>query len=121
MPWHVAHTQQCPVAKPWGVINNDTGRAESRCHPTEAAANRQLRALYNAEPTARSDRMRQSKTLQRIEIKDAAKKQVSTMFATLNVINDDNDVTPNGAFEDDAEIVISSYQHTSWGGALPVG
>jgi hypothetical protein len=121
MPWHVARTQQCPASKPWGVINNDTGRAENRCHASQEAARRQMAALYNAEPTARSGRMVQSKALQRVEIKNAAKGEVSAVFATLNVVDDDDDVTPNGAFEDGAEVIISSYQHTSWGGALPVG
>jgi hypothetical protein len=121
MPWHVARTQQCPVSKPWGVINNATGRAENRCHASQEAARRQMAALYNAEPTARSGRMGQSKALQRVEIKNAAKGEVSAVFATLNVVDGDDDVTPNGAFEDGAEVVISSYQHTSWGGALPVG
>jgi hypothetical protein len=63
----------------------------------------------------------ESKTLQRVEIKDAAKGQVSAVFATFNVIDGDGDVTLPDAFEDGAEVVISSYQHTSWGGSLPVG
>jgi hypothetical protein len=62
-----------------------------------------------------------SKALQRVEIKNADKGEVSAVFATLNVKDADGDVTPNGAFEDGAEVLISSYQHTSWGGALPVG
>jgi hypothetical protein len=62
-----------------------------------------------------------SKALSRIEIKSAAKGQVSAVFSTFNVIDSDGDVTEPGAFTDGAEVVISSYQHTSWGGALPVG
>lgn len=62
-----------------------------------------------------------SKSLRRVEIKSADRGEVSAVFSTLNVIDSDGDVTPVGAFEDGAEVVISSYQHTSWGGALPVG
>jgi len=62
-----------------------------------------------------------SKPLQRVEVKDAAKGQVSAVFATFNVIDKDKDVTVPGAFEDGAEVVISNYGHASWGGMLPVG
>jgi HK97 family phage prohead protease len=62
-----------------------------------------------------------TKTLARFEIKDEAKGQVTAVFSTFNVIDSDRDVTPPGAFEDGADVVISSYGHTSWEGALPVG
>jgi Caudovirus prohead serine protease len=61
------------------------------------------------------------KSLSRVEIKSADKGKVSAVFATFNVIDKDGDVTLPDAFEDGAEVVISSYQHTSWQGALPVG
>jgi len=61
------------------------------------------------------------KQLSRVEIKNADKGEVSAVFATFNVKDKDGDVTLPGAFEDGAEVVISSYQHTSWQGALPVG
>lgn len=61
------------------------------------------------------------KQLSRIEIKSADKGQVSAVFATFNVKDKDGDVTLPGAFQNGAEVIISSYQHTSWGGALPVG
>ena len=56
-----------------------------------------------------------------VQIKDAAKGEVTAVFATLGVKDSDGDVTVPGAFEPDAEVVISAYGHTSWGGALPVG
>jgi hypothetical protein len=56
-----------------------------------------------------------------VEVKDAAKGLVKAVFSTFNVIDSDKDVTRPGAFDDGAEVPISSYGHTSWGGALPVG
>lgn len=61
------------------------------------------------------------KQLSRVEIKSADKGQVTAVFATFNVKDKDGDVTIPGAFQDGAEVVISSYQHTTWNGALPVG
>jgi len=61
------------------------------------------------------------KTFSRVEIKDADKGEVSAVFATLEVIDSDGDVTPKGAFEDGAKAAISAYGHKSWQGALPVG
>lgn len=57
----------------------------------------------------------------RVEIKDADKGEVDAVFATLDVIDRDNDVTLKGAFVDGAPVVISAYGHASWGGALPTG
>ena len=57
----------------------------------------------------------------RVEIKDEAKGLVKAVFATFNKIDSHGDVTLPGAFEDGAEVPISSYGHTSWDGALPVG
>ncbi|MGW6257627.1 HK97 family phage prohead protease [Streptomyces sp. NPDC055085] len=61
------------------------------------------------------------KSLARVEIKDAAKGEVETVFATLDVVDKDNDITRKGAFTNGAEVVISAYNHKSWEGALPVG
>lgn len=62
-----------------------------------------------------------SKFLTGIEIKDEAKGEVEAVFATLGVVDKDNDVTEKGAFTEGAPVVISSYNHKSWEGALPVG
>lgn len=62
-----------------------------------------------------------TKTLRRVEIKDADKGEVTAVFATLGVIDLDGDVTPPGAFENGAKVRVSAYGHASWGGALPVG
>lgn len=62
-----------------------------------------------------------SKSLAGIEIKDETKGEVEAVFATLNVKDKDDDVTLPGAFENGASVVISSYNHKSWEGALPVG
>lgn len=61
------------------------------------------------------------KSLARVEIKNEAKGEVECVFATLDVVDHDNDVTVKGAFEDGAEVVISAYNHKTWEGALPVG
>lgn len=62
-----------------------------------------------------------SKFLTGIEIKDEAKGEVEAVFATLGVVDKDNDVTEKGAFTEGAPVIISSYNHKSWDGALPVG
>lgn len=61
------------------------------------------------------------KSLAHVEIKDETKGEVEAVFATLNVVDKDNDVTRKGAFAEGAEVVISAYNHKSWEGALPVG
>ncbi len=62
-----------------------------------------------------------TKSLHRVEVKDADRGEVTAVFATLGVKDSDGDVTLPGAFEDGAEVVISAYGHTSWQGLLPVG
>lgn len=62
-----------------------------------------------------------AKSFTRVEIKDEDKGEVTAVFATLDVIDSDGDVTPPGAFEDGAKVRISAYGHTSWDGRLPVG
>jgi hypothetical protein len=59
----------------------------------------------------------------RVEFKAASDEtgEFSAVFATLNVIDKDGDVTLPGAFTNGEEVLISSYQHQSWNGALPVG
>lgn len=44
MPYHVGKSAQCPASKPWAVILDATGKSVG-CHPTKAAANKQLAAL----------------------------------------------------------------------------
>lgn len=61
------------------------------------------------------------KTFAQVSIKDEAKGQVTALFATLNAIDMDGDVTLPGAFPDGKEVVVSAYNHGSWEGALPVG
>lgn len=59
-----------------------------------------------------------------IEVKSEELGQVTAVFATLNVVDSDGDVTLPGAFEVGAEAPISDYGHTShmeMGGRLPVG
>lgn len=62
-----------------------------------------------------------TKSLTRIEVKDADKGEISAVFATLGVVDSDGDVTTKGAFETGAKVRISAYGHKSWEGALPVG
>lgn len=61
------------------------------------------------------------KAFNRVEIKDADRGEVAAVFATLNVVDSDGDVTTKGAFEDGAKVRISAYGHKTWEGRLPVG
>lgn len=65
--------------------------------------------------------MSEHKALTGVEIKDAEKGTVQAVFATLDVVDLDGDVTVKGAFEDGAPVRISAYGHSSWEGELPVG
>src|SRR5512139_3066838 len=48
MPWHVAKSDQCPASRPWAVIKDADGEVEG-CHASEAAAAKQMAALYASE------------------------------------------------------------------------
>lgn len=61
------------------------------------------------------------KALSNVEIKDATKGHVTAVFATLDVVDKDGDVTVKGAFTEGAKVAISAYNHKSWEGAMPVG
>lgn len=65
--------------------------------------------------------MSKTKALQGLKITDESKGQVEAVFATLDVIDSDGDVTLKGAFDDGAPVRISAYNHKSWKDALPVG
>lgn len=66
--------------------------------------------------------MTTTKSMSRVEIKDADKGEVSAIFSTFNVIDSDRDVALPDAFTDGAPVRISSYNHGSTvGNALPVG
>lgn len=62
-----------------------------------------------------------TKALSGLKIDDADQGTVTAVFATLNVVDHDGDVTPSGAFSEGAGVRISAYNHESWKGALPVG
>lgn len=63
-----------------------------------------------------------TKQLSRVEIKDADRGEVEAVFATLDVIDADGDVTVKGAFDDGAPVLISAYGHsTTLAGTPPVG
>jgi hypothetical protein len=61
------------------------------------------------------------KALRNVEIKDAAKGHVSAVFATLDVVDKDGDVTVKGAFNEGQKVAISNFGHKIWEGAPPVG
>lgn len=61
------------------------------------------------------------KSFLRVEVKSADKGEVAAVFSTFNVRDSDGDVTLPGAFEDGAPVVISDFNHTSWGDKRPVG
>lgn len=56
-----------------------------------------------------------------LELKKEKEGSFTAKIATLNVIDKDGDVTIPGAFPEGKEVLVSAYQHESWGGALPVG
>lgn len=62
-----------------------------------------------------------TKALERVEVKDAAKGLVTAVISTFGVVDKDGDVTSKSSFTDGAEVVVSSYGHTSWEGDLPIG
>ena len=53
MPWHIGSSASCPKSKPYAVIKDSDGSV-CGCHPTKAAAKKQLAALYANEPGANS-------------------------------------------------------------------
>lgn len=56
MPWHVARSASCPPSKPFAVIKDADGSVVA-CHPTRAAAQKHVAALYANEPGAGRDLM----------------------------------------------------------------
>jgi hypothetical protein len=61
------------------------------------------------------------KSLSGVTMKDAGDSfQVEAVFATLDVKDHDGDVTTPGAFGKQA-VRISDWNHSTWGGARPVG
>lgn len=63
----------------------------------------------------------QTKALRNVEVKDAAKGHVQAVFATLDVVDKDGDVTVKGAFDNGSPVIVSDWNHKSWDGAKPVG
>lgn len=64
---------------------------------------------------------RRLKEFTKVRVKDAEQGLVTAVFATLNVIDSDGDVTVPGAFTEGEAVRISAYGHKSWEGKLPVG
>lgn len=56
-----------------------------------------------------------------VELKVDDEGQFEAIFSTFNVIDHDGDVTLPGAFEEGAEVIVGSYGHNTWSGALPIG
>lgn len=57
----------------------------------------------------------------RVTVKDASQGLVEAVFSRFDVLDHDGDVTLKGAFTEGAPCVISSWNHGSHGGNLPVG
>lgn len=62
-----------------------------------------------------------TKTFDRVQLKAGDRGEFSAVISTFDVIDKDGDVTFPTAFTDGADLVVSSYGHGSWTGALPVG
>lgn len=65
--------------------------------------------------------MPETKTLLGVEVKSADEGKALVKFAAYDEIDHHGDVTLKGAFRDGKSVLVSSYNHASWGGALPVG
>lgn len=62
------------------------------------------------------------KRLAGLTVKNADLGELSAVFATFDVVDHDRDVVVKGAIPDGREVVISAYNHASWGpGAIPIG
>jgi hypothetical protein len=62
-----------------------------------------------------------TKSLSGLKVVDETEGKVQAVFATLNVIDHDGDVTLPGAFTNGQKVRISAYNHASWGDHPPVG
>jgi hypothetical protein len=76
---------------------------------------------YTSPRPSRDEGRVNTKSFSRVEIKNADQGLVTAVFATFGVVDSDGDLTARDAFTEGAEAPISSYGHTSWNGALPVG
>lgn len=56
-----------------------------------------------------------------VRIKSETKGEVEAVFARLNVVDHDGDVTVPGAFKEGQTVAISQHGHTIWDGTAPVG
>jgi hypothetical protein len=56
-----------------------------------------------------------------VHIKSEVKGEVEAIFAKLNVVDHDGDVTLPGAFKEGQVVAISQHGHTIWSGSAPVG
>lgn len=56
-----------------------------------------------------------------VQLKDEKEGSFTARIATLNVVDKDGDRTLPGAFPTGRTVLVSAYQHGSWGGSLPVG
>lgn len=56
-----------------------------------------------------------------VSIKSEVKGEVEAVFARLNVVDHDGDVTVPGAFKEGQTVAISQHGHTIWDGTAPVG
>lgn len=64
---------------------------------------------------------RKSVQAQSFKLTDEGEGSFEAVFATLNVRDKDGDVIVPGSIENGEPVRISAYNHSSWGGALPVG
>lgn len=72
-------------------------------------------------PQQQKDEIERAMKSLRFSVKSADQGTVEAVFSRFNVKDLDGDVTLPGAFEDGQEVLISYYNHGSWGCALPVG
>jgi len=58
-------------------------------------------------------------TLKDMSLQDTG--QVRAVFATLGIVDKQGDIIEPGAIQNGQAVRMSAYNHSSWGGALPVG
>jgi len=80
----------------------------------------QMRAKETGVNRDKQGNNMEKKSLQ-IQLKQDTPGAFVAKIATLNVIDSDHDVTLPGAFPEGKTVLVSAYQHGSWGGMLPVG
>jgi len=120
--WKFPHAKSKGGPANLSACRNGLARLSSANIPSKDTAGVRAHLQAHLDDAKKSEgKPMNTKTLSRVTVKDAAKGEVTAVFATLNSIDSDGDVTLPSAFEEGCPVRISAYGHQSWQGALPVG